>query len=83
MHIYPRFKEVPSAQGGGIHVLSLKSVPKHAKFVPTYDSSIPLNPWSKVSMSGYMVARVKKNLPKIMDKILLKLMHIVERLDKD
>ncbi len=54
-----------------------------AKYVPAYDSSIPLNPWSKVSMSGYMVSRVKKALPQVMDKTLLKLMHIVENLDKD
>lgn len=51
-----------------------------SKFVPTYDSSIPLNPWSKVSLSGYMVARVKKILPGLLDKTLLKLAHVVENL---
>ena len=52
------------------------------KFVPTYDSSIPLNPWSKVSMSGYMVSRVKKTLPTLVEKIILKITHVVEKLMK-
>ncbi len=70
------------------------------KYVPNYESSIPLNPWSKVSMSGYMVSRceyeqfccrthncksdkccrVKKALPTALDKTLLKLLHVVEKL---
>ena len=66
-----------------MHIISLKSTYRGSKFVPTYDSSVPLNPWSKVSMSGYMVSRVKKVLPKLVDKTLLKLMHIVEKLDKN
>ncbi len=44
---------------GEIHFRSARlfPAPKGSKYVPTYDSSIPLNPWSKVSMSGYMVSR--------------------------
>ena len=65
-----------------IHVTSVKTVDTSgAKFVPTYDSSIPLNPWSKVSLSGYMVARVKKILPSLVDKMILKIAHIVEGMD--
>lgn len=68
---------------GDIHVTSVSTVSSHSlKFVPTYDSSIPLNPWSKVSMSGYMVSRVKKTLPALMDKIILKIMHVIEKLSK-
>ena len=69
---------------GLLHVRGARlTLTTKAKYVPTYDSSIPLNPWSKVSMSGYMVSRVKKALPQVMDKVLLKLMHIIENLDKD
>ncbi|XP_059078987.1 uncharacterized protein LOC131877341 isoform X1 [Tigriopus californicus] len=73
------FKQTSSS----VHVISLKSSASRSKYVPTYDSSIPLNPWSKVSMSGYMVAGVKKVLPSLVDRILLKIMHIVERLESD
>ena len=67
----------------GIHITNVHTVKTaKTKFVPQYDSSVPLNPWSKVSMSGYMVARVKKALPGIVDKVLLKLLHIVEKLDE-
>jgi hypothetical protein len=52
-----------------------------SKFVPTYDSSIPLNPWSKVSMSGYMVARIKKVMPSLVEKMILRITHVVENLD--
>ena len=66
-----------------VHVLSLRIVhTAKTKFVPTYDSSIPLNPWSKVSMSGYMVSGVKKTLPSVVDKVLLKLVHVVEKLEE-
>jgi hypothetical protein len=69
--------------GSSIHVEAVKTVGTSAsKFVPTYDSSIPLNPWSKVSLSGYMVARVKKMLPDLVDKTLLKITHIVENMSK-
>ena len=74
-----RFREVSSR----LHALSLHTVrTSKTKFVPTYDSSIPLNPWSKVSMSGYMVSGVKKTLPGVVDKVLLKLIHVVEKLEE-
>ena len=74
-----RYKELPSSE---VRVLSFRTArTARTKFVPQYDSSIPLNPWSKVSMSGYMVARVKKTLPKIIDKIMAKMLKIVEKLD--
>jgi len=70
-------------EDGTLHVTSVTTVSSNSlKFVPTYDSSIPLNPWSKVSMSGYMVSRVKKTLPGLMDKIILKIMHVIEKLVK-
>lgn len=52
-----------------MHVTSVRTVhTARSKFVPQYDSAVPLNPWSKVSMSGYMVARVKKTLPAVVDR---------------
>ncbi len=43
---------------GRVHFRSARLRPTaKARYIPTYDSSIPLNPWSKVSMSGYMVSR--------------------------
>lgn len=68
------------ANGDQVHVVTLKTSPASSKFVPSYDSSVPLNPWSQISMSGYLVARVKKSLPKLIDRTLVKLMHIVEKL---
>jgi len=47
----------------------------------TYDSSIPLNPWSKVSMSGYMVSRIKKVMPSLVEKMILRIAHVVEKLE--
>lgn len=41
----------------GLHFATVRVKPSKTKYVPAYDSSIPLNPWSKVSMSGYMVSR--------------------------
>ena len=68
---------------GKVHVTSVTTVSSNSvKFVPTYDSSIPLNPWSKVSMSGYMVSRVKKTLPALLDKIILKITHVIEKMAK-
>merc|ERR1712080_308802 len=53
-------------------ILSVKTSASDIKFKPTYDSSVPLNPWSKVSLNGYMVARVKKILTGLMDAGILK-----------
>jgi hypothetical protein len=62
--------------------VSVKTVESSgSKFVPTFDSSIPLNPWSKISMSGYMVSKVKKILPGLVDKIILKITHVVEKME--
>ena len=67
---------------GKIHVTSVHIVSEEkTKFVPTYDSSIPLNPWSKVSMSGYMVARIKKVMPSLVEKMLLRISHVVEKME--
>ncbi|XP_040573062.1 uncharacterized protein [Lepeophtheirus salmonis] len=66
---------------GEIQVISVKTTFSDSKFVPTYDSSIPLNPWSKVSMSGYLVSKIKKSMPSIIDKTLLRLTHVVQNLD--
>jgi len=40
---------------------------KEAKIQPQFDSAVPLNPWSKVSLGGYMVARAKKVLGKLVE----------------
>ena len=76
------FKENGGSGEGKLHVTSvkLKSGSK-TKFVPTYDSSIPLNPWSKVSMSGYMVSRIKKVMPSLVEKMILRIAHVVEKLE--
>ena len=76
------FKENGGSAEGKLHVTSvkLKSGSK-TKFVPTYDSSIPLNPWSKVSMSGYMVSRIKKVMPSLVEKMILRIAHVVEKLE--
>jgi len=55
-------------------------VNEKTKFIPTYDSNIPLNPWSKVSMSGYMVARIKKIMPNLVENMILRICHVVEKL---
>ena len=66
---------------GKLHVTSVKLKAGKTKFVPTYDSSIPLNPWSKVSMSGYMVSRIKKVMPTLVEKMILRIAHVVEKLE--
>ena len=63
-----------------IHITKVHLIThEKAKFIPTYDSSIPLNPWSKVSMSGYMVARIKKLMPNLVETIILRISHVVEK----
>ena len=75
------FFSFDSNDEGKIHVLSVHFDPSEkTKFVPTYDSSIPLNPWSKVSMSGYMVSRIKKVMPSLVEKMILRISHVVEKL---
>ena len=75
------FRLRESAETFRIVGLRLKS--SATKFVPTFDSSVPLNPWSKVSMSGYLVARVKKSLPPAVEKTLLKLFKVVKAMKAD
>ena len=50
------------------------------KFIPSYDSSIPLNPWSKVSMSGYLVVRIKKVMPGLVENMILRIICVVEKM---
>ncbi|CAB4060840.1 unnamed protein product [Lepeophtheirus salmonis] len=79
-HIHIAFRK---SEEGNLHVISVKINTDHVKFIPKFDSSIPLNPWSKVSMSSYLVSRIKKYVPNLVDKTFLKLAHIVEKLGKD
>eukprot|EP00096_Caligus_rogercresseyi_P011751 TRINITY_DN472_c0_g1_i3.p1 TRINITY_DN472_c0_g1~~TRINITY_DN472_c0_g1_i3.p1 ORF type:complete len:609 (+),score=137.92 TRINITY_DN472_c0_g1_i3:194-1828(+) len=71
------------SEDGSIHVSSVRSTTKQMKFVPKFDSSVPLNPWSKVSMSGYLMSRIKKYIPSVVDKTILRLTHVIEGLEKD
>ena len=46
----------------------------------SYRWNILQNPWSKVSMSGYMVARIKKIMPNLVENMILRICHVVEKL---
>ena len=50
------------------------------KSIPSYDSSIPLNPWSKVGMSGYLVVRIKKVMPGLVENMILRIICVVEKM---
>ena len=50
------------------------------KSIPSYYSSIPLNPWSKVGMSGYLVVRIKKVMPGLVENMILRIICVVEKM---
>merc|ERR1711892_1259617 len=50
-----------------IRLTNTQLASKSTKFQPDFDSTVPLNPWSKVSLGGYMVAKAKKVLNKLVE----------------
>lgn len=56
---------------GSCRIVSVKLAAEDVSFEPSFDSSIPINPWSQVSLSGYLVARVKKSIGPQIQKSLL------------
>lgn len=51
-----------------LHVSSVTLSSDATKFIPNFESAVPLNPWSKVSLGGYMVAKAKKVISKLAEK---------------